>query len=763
MSTSMPLRAFALCLTLLSLPVAPASATQTEERWTINMRDADIEDFVEQIASISGQTLILDPRTKGRVSVVSQTPLTLTEVYQLFLSVMATHGYSVLTEGDQARIVPNAEAKTENSDNASLSGPDALETRLLQVQQTPVSELIPLIRPLLPQYAHLAAVASSNALIISDRRANIERVEALINQLDHSSASDYSVYDMRHGWVQDAVQALQASLKQSQGSATSNTQVLADSRSNRLVFLGPPQARARLLKLAQSLDTPTSRSANTRVIRLRHGDAKRLAATLGEISAGLKPAGGSDSQPLLIRADEDLNALVLLAEPTTVSLLEDIVRQLDVPRAQVLVEAAIVEMSGDISDALGVQWAIDGRDGKSGLGGVNFSNTGLSVGTLLGAIQSGTPPPGGLPDGAIVGVGNDNFGALITALSATGNSNLLSTPSLLTLDNQKAEILVGQNVPFQTGSYTTDAAGANNPFTTIERQDIGVSLKVTPHINEGATLRLEIEQEISSLAPSAQAVDLVTNKRSIKSTILADNGQVIVLGGLIQDDVTRSDSKVPLLGDLPLIGGLFRSSKDVKVKRNLMVFLRPSVVRDAAGLANLSQEKYQGIRVLDQASLLPSNPQQLFEPAAPAANALDLRPATQAPAAQPYAAPPRTLLEKPKAIDPATLGNGQGGESLSRAPTTPPPPVLAKASTALPTTPAKRYAIELISGSGEAYMQALLKQHPREPLRLQREQRNGQPWFRVLYGNYPDARLAERALRNLAPELPQRRSQVVSL
>jgi general secretion pathway protein D len=608
-------------------------------------------------------------------------------------------------------------------------------------------------------------VASSNALIISDRRANIERVQELINQLDRASDSDYSVYDMRHGWVQDAVQALQASLKQSQGSGTSNTQVLADSRSNRLIFLGTPQARARLLKLAQSLDTPTSRSANTRVIRLRHGDAKRLAATLGEISAGLKPAGGSDNaaQPLLIRADEDLNALVLLAEPTTVSLLEDIVRQLDVPRAQVLVEAAIVEMSGDISDALGVQWAIDGRDGKSGLGGVNFSNTGLSVGTLLGAIQSGTPPPGGLPDGAIVGVGNDNFGALITALSATGNSNLLSTPSLLTLDNQKAEILVGQNVPFQTGSYTTDAAGANNPFTTIERQDIGVSLKVTPHINEGATLRLEIEQEISSLAPSAQAVDLVTNKRSIKSTILADNGQVIVLGGLIQDDVTRSDSKVPLLGDLPLIGGLFRSSKDVKVKRNLMVFLRPSVVRDAAGLANLSKEKYQGIRVLDQASLLPNNPQQLFEPAAPAANALDLRPAATTPTAQPYAAPPRTLLEKPKAIDPATLGNGQGGESLSRAPSKPPLPLLAKANTALPTPPAKRYAIELISGTGEAYMLALLKRHPREPLRLQRDQRDGQPWFRVLYGNYPDRALAERVMASLPSELPQRRSQVVTL
>src|SRR5690606_1803572 len=227
---------------------------------------------------------------------------------------------------------------------------------------------------------------------------------------------------------------------------------------------------------------------------------------------------------VLVRADESLHALSLLAEPETVSTLEDVVRQLDVPRAQVLVEAAIVEVSGDIADALGVQWAIDARGSTGGLGGVNFANTGLSVGSLLQSLQDESVPDS-LPDGAIIGLGTDSFGALITALSSNSKSNLLSTPSLLTLDNQRAEILVGQNVPFQTGSYTTDASGAGNPFTTIERQDIGVTLKVTPHINEGATLRLEIDQEISSIAPTttlnSRAVDLVTNKRSIKSTILA--------------------------------------------------------------------------------------------------------------------------------------------------------------------------------------------------------------------------------------------------
>jgi general secretion pathway protein D len=385
-------------------------------------------------------------------------------------------------------------------------------------------------------------------------------------------------------------------------------------------------------------------------------------------------------------------------------------------------------------------------------------------------------PPTSLPDGAIVGVGNDNFGALITALSANSNSNLLSTPSLLTLDNQKAEILVGQNVPFQTGSYTTGAAGANNPFTTIERQDVGVSLKVTPHINEGATLRLEIEQEISSIAPSvsrdSQAVDLVTNKRKIKSTVLADNGQVIVLGGLIQDDVTQSDSKVPLLGDIPLLGGLFRSSKEVKVKRNLMVFIRPSVVRDAAGLHNLSQQKYQDIRLLDGAeqglSPLPINPQQLFDRGA-AAPELDLRSSPNGALA--YPAPSHTLLEKPKVVDPTSLGNGRGGDEPPPArPAAPRVPLVATVPAApsaapLPrtNTPAQRYSIELLNGSNEAYMQALLKQHPKQPLHLAREQRDGQPWFRILYGNYPDQPLAERVLRSVPAELPQRRAKVVPL
>ncbi|MGF6694734.1 type II secretion system secretin GspD [Pseudomonas sp. D(2018)] len=616
---------------LAAQPLAAPGSTQQQQQdgWTINLKDADIREFIDQIADITGETFIVDPRVKGQVSVVSKAPLGLNEVYQLFLSVMATHGFTVVTQGDQARIIPNAEAKAEAG--SSRAGAERLETRVIQVQHTAVTELIPLIRPLVPQYGHLAAVTSANALIISDRAANIARIEDLMRQLDQKGDRDYTVLNLKHAWVMDAAEVLNASLNRGQSKGSSGTQVIADARTNRLILLGPPSARAKLAALAQSLDTPTSRSANTRVIRLRHNDAKSLAETLGEISEGLKngegggegtSAAGGKTQSILIRADESLNALVMLAEPDVVTAMEDIVRQLDVPRAQVMVEAAIVEISGDITEALGVQWAVDARGSTGGLGGVNFGNTGLSVGTVLNAIQDEEIPEV-LPDGAIIGIGTDNFAALITALSANSKSNLLSTPSLLTLDNQKAEILVGQNVPFQTGTFTTDASGANNPFTTIERQDIGVTLKVTPHINEGATLRLEIEQEISSIAPTAtltaQAVDLITNKRSIKSTILAEDGQVIVLGGLIQDDITQTDSKVPLLGDIPILGRLFRSTRDTHVKRNLMVFLRPTVVRDRAGIAALSGKKYNDIRIVGdhdkegRPAILPRKPVDLFD------------------------------------------------------------------------------------------------------------------------------------------------------
>jgi len=725
--------------------VSASDQVASDESWTINMQGADVRDFIGQVSSISGQTFIIDPRVKGQVTVVAQQPMSLAEVYKLFLSVMSTHGFAVMPQGNQLSIIPNSEAKTIAGSRGNL------ETRVLQVQHGAANDLLPLIRPLVANHGHLAAVASSNSLIISDSPANIARIEEIIRQLDTRNQDDFSVYDLRHAWVQELAAVINSSLQSPQASGA---QVIADTRANRLLLLGPQEARMRLLKLAQSLDTPSSRSANTRVIRLRHGDAKELAKTLGDFGENLgQSQGGASASPLklMIRADESLNAIVIMAEADIVNMFEDLVRQLDVPRAQVLVEAAIVEMSGDINDALGVQWAIDGRNG-GGLGGVNFSNAGLSVGTLLGAIASENPGElaSALPNGAILGVGNDNFGALITALSSTGKSNLLSTPTLLTLDNQAAEILVGQNVPFQTGSYTTDAAGSSNPFTTIERKDIGVTLKVTPHINEGATLRLVIEQEISSIAPStglnAQAVDLVTNKRSIKSTVLADDGQVIVLGGLIQDDVTSSESKVPLLGDIPGLGRLFRSTREARQKRNLMVFLRPTVARDGVGLANLSLGKYRDLRLLGQAQgyeQLPQQAQALFNHGLEMP-ATDLRQSSQPmpPAQAIPVKPSKTLIEAPKSVDPATLGNGRGGESKT-------------------TIAPRRYTIQLVEGSSREFMQALLERHPKQPLRLAERNEAGEIRYAVLYGSYPTREMALKALATLPEQLPKRRASAL--
>ncbi|MNI07884.1 Type II secretion system protein D precursor [compost metagenome] len=318
----------------------------------------------------------------------------------------------------------------------------------------------------------------------------------------------------------------------------------------------------------------------------------------------------------MIKADESQNALVLIAEPAQVRTIESIVRQLDQPRAQVLIHAAIVEISGDIAEAVGVQWGLNTGDAK---GFINFPGTDIPIVGGLTFDENKSAP-----EGALLRLGSDRFGALISALASNTHSNLLSTPSLLTLDNQEAEIIVGQNVPFKTGSYATNSSGADNPFTTVERKDVGISLKIKPYINEGSTLRLEVEQEVSDIAPSVSGIDssdLITNKRALKSTILADDGEIIVIGGLIRDSVRTQKSGVPLLRDIPYLGALFRWTRDTQTKSNLMVFLRPTIVRSKEDLVDVSQQRYNALRDLSQQGaagnnslLLPADARRLFEP-----------------------------------------------------------------------------------------------------------------------------------------------------
>jgi len=602
--------------------IGPLHATEKlplGQQWTLNMKDAELRDLVNEVGQITGKTMILDPRLNGKVTVQSTTAMNQEGIYSLFLTALRSQGYVAMDQGDRVLILPVAEAKTKAHVQASGASEEFV-TQVIELHNANASEVAAAVRPLVAVDAYMAPSTTSNALIVSDSANNVQRIRQVVGELDNAGGRQFNILQLKHAWAGDVAKTLTDSLTDSNGTQTS-AKAIGDSRSNRLILVGPAPIRQQMQRLAQSLDVPTNVGDTARVRRLNHSDAKKLEELLSGIGKRMETGNrGGDSQkqesPVLVSADASQNALVLMASPAQLATFESIIDELDQPRAQVLVEAAIVEVSGDINQALGVQWA--GSRGKVSAAS-NFNSAGLSIGTLLNNLQDEKRPT--LPDGAIIGIGGSNFGALITALSSDSNNNLLSTPSLLTLDNEAAEILVGQNVPFQTGSYTTDTAGASNPFTTVERKDVGITLKVTPHINEGNFLRLNVEQESSELAaapPGINTSDVITNKRSVKSTILANDGQIIVLGGLIKDNVKVQVSKVPLLGDIPWLGRLFSSSKEVNEKTNLMVFLRPTLLRNTASTEQMSRQKYNSMRSLrplegNTRGQLPEDAHRLFE------------------------------------------------------------------------------------------------------------------------------------------------------
>lgn len=600
------------------------SVSATEQRWQLSMNQAELRDVVEEISSILGITVILDPKVQGRITVMSRQALDREGVRRLFYSVLDTHGFSVIDQGDQILIVPVVQARSLSGNaDQSTAAPEQFVTQVIALGVSNASDLAGLVRPLISTNGYVGPSVSTNALVITDTARNVRRIGEVVRQLDSGARNNHELLELRHGVAADIAALMEATLgKQNADGAIS---VMADPRANRLVIVGTAAVRQRLVQLARSLDTVApARLDNARVIRLRYSDAKQLAEVLDTMGQGSKSpltaSGLKDTTataPFMVRADESQNALVVVAEAAQLATLEGIVRELDRPRAQVLIHAAIVEISGDITQALGVQWALNGGD-ASGL--INFPGTGLPI---LGGLKFDEKSVA--PEGAVLQLGGDRFGALISALASNSRSNLLSTPSLLTLDNQEAEIIVGQNVPFKTGSYATNSNGADNPFTTVERKDVGISLKIKPYINEGSTLRLEVEQEVSDIAPAVSGVDssdLITNKRALKSTILADDGEIIVIGGLIKDSVRTQHSGVPLLRDIPYLGALFRWSRDTQTKSNLMVFLRPTIVRSGQDLSGISQQRYQD---LHQQSLPATGQHRSLQLPDDAARLFDLR------------------------------------------------------------------------------------------------------------------------------------------
>lgn len=611
--------------------------------WTVNIRNADLQAFITQVAEMTGKSFVVDPRVRSRdVTVISRQALSAAEVYELFLSVLQVHGYAAVPAGDVIKIVNNTTAKQGNlplTQSRSVKG-EELITRVIPVLNSPVDELVPVLRPLVPQYGHLASVSSANALIISDHADNIRRMEAILALLDNADSQEVEMIPLEHAWAADLIKMLENLIPERGGKRKdqpSSVTLVADERTNRLIVKGDREARDRVRSLVMEMDVPQDQGSGVQVIRLANADAKTTAELLKSfVDGAAAPAGGADKAPaaggqVSIQADESLNALIIRAEPALMNELRNVIAQLDVRRAQILIEAAIVEVGGDNGLNLGFQWAAG--DPETGVGGVNFSNFGVSLNDVVGSAIAGQPTTT-LGDGVTIGGGelgsdgNLRWGGFLQALASSKAVNLLSTPSITTLDNQEASIIVGQNVPFVTGQSTSASAGVTNPFTTIQREDVGITLKVTPHLAGPNSVRLVLEQEVSAVEGSVtgvNAADIITSKRSINTTVLADNMETVVLGGLIRDDNEKTVRKVPILGSIPVLGILFRSTSTQRVKRNLMVFLRPTIISDRGDNVSIARQRYLGIttlqfRVNEDGELkktardpLPADIDQLFE------------------------------------------------------------------------------------------------------------------------------------------------------
>ena len=646
--------------------VSTASYAQT---WKINLRDADLTAFINEVADITGKNFAVDPRVRGNVTVISNKPLNKAEVYDLFLGVLNVNGVVAVPSGNTIKLVPDSNVKGSGIpyDAKQRATGDQIVTRVIWLENTNPNDLIPALRPLMPQFAHMSAVAGTNALIVSDRASNIYQIETIIRNLDGTGQNDIEAVTLQSSQAEEMIGLLES--MSSTGAARdlkgSRVRIVADTRTNRIVLKGDTATRKRIRQMIEMLDVPSAdRLGGLKVFRLKYASAKNLAEILqglvtGQAVSSTDSSKGSSSSNtnstmnslmnnnstsnngsnnntgssinlnsnnssanqnnittfngngISIIADATQNALVVKADPQLMREIESAIQQLDTRRQQVLIEAAIIEVEGNDADQLGVQWALG--DISSGIGIINFDN----IGSSLGQIAAGAVANGALGAASAVSAGTSLvlgdykegsdgsrklYGAMIQALKENTKSNLLSTPSIVTMDNEEAYIVVGENVPFVTGSVSTSSAGTANPYTTIERKDVGVTLKVVPHIGEGGSVRLEVEQEVSDVkANKGQASDLVTSKRALKTSILAEHGQTIVLGGLISDNTSYLRQAVPGLGAIPGLGRLFRSDGKSNKKRNLLVFIHPTIIGNSNESRRLTQQRYNQLYSLQLA------------------------------------------------------------------------------------------------------------------------------------------------------------------
>lgn len=617
------------CLTFfrnasMALLLVHSGGTVAQE-YTVNLKDTDIQEFIKFVADVTGTTMVVDPNVKGKVRVISSKPVTQSELYDLFLSILDVQGFTAVRSGQVIRIVPSKDARSSPvplMDEQSPVGTAEYVTQVIRLDNISAAKLIPVLRPLVPQQAHMAAYAPSNAIIISDIRSNIGRIVDIIERMDRSAIQTTEVIRLKYGVAEDVVSMLNTLEKSRQGEgaeADKEVVLVADKRTNSVVVTADELSVDRIRKLVSYLDTPLEQSGNVRVVYLEYADAKEVAEVLTRVMQNISRLedGGSNKRSnnsnSTIEADEGTNSLIITADTDEMAALEAVIARLDIRRAQVLIEAIIVEMEITEGRELGLQWLFS-NDG--GFYGSNISTSSAQQARNR-AIASAIVPDDGSENigtrevaGSLAQIPGTTLGwgvvdkdltmtVILNALETQGNANILSTPSLLTLDNEEAFITVGQQVPFVTGSYTNTGVGngAQNPFQTIQRQSVGITLKVTPQVNEGDSVVLDITQEVSSISAQILAAsDVITNERKIETKVLANDSDIVVLGGLVKDDVQDSTQGVPLLSDIPLLGRLFRSDVVTVTKSNLLVFIRPTIIRDDEDLAGATAEKYRFIR-----------------------------------------------------------------------------------------------------------------------------------------------------------------------
>ncbi len=611
--------------------VATAAQPSGPDLVTLNFVNADIEGVVKAVSEISGKNFVLDPRVKGTINIISARPMSRALVYEVFLSALRLQGFAAVESRGRVMILPEADAKLHLSPtNVTQDQPrapgDIIQTRIFRLKYESATQMVPVLRPLIPPNNAITAYQNNNSLVVTDYASNLQRIEKIIESIDQPGGSDPIVITLRHASALDVTQTINRLFAESGQAPTDPAQrltVTADARSNSVLARAEDPSRLlRVRQLVAMLDTPTSAAGNIHVIYLKNAEAVKMAEVLRAIYSGESMLGQSRTAaplgtspltrqaaaqpaaltPGIIQADAATNSIIITAPDALYNNLRAVVEKLDARRAQVYVEALIAEVTADKAAEFGIQWQDLTGAGKTGgqiFGGTNFGTASQNIGAISqnpGAAGHGLNI--GLVKGTVTIGGAQilNIGLLVRALEMDSNANILSTPTLLTLDNEEAKIVIGQNVPFITGQYAVSAAATTpTPFQTIERRDVGLTLRIKPQISEGGTIRLQIFQEVSNIDSSSNISGLITNKRSVETTVLVEDGQIVVIGGLIQDTVKDSLEKVPVLGDLPLIGGLFKYNTRLRSKTNLMVFLRPTLLRGAQSANSITNDRYDYI------------------------------------------------------------------------------------------------------------------------------------------------------------------------